>query len=59
MAKQQRFIVLTIALVASAFEGLWDGDGEVLIAGLTMIVVGCILTIIQRSLRLIRRMETL
>jgi phosphatidylglycerophosphate synthase len=59
MAKQQRFVVLTLALVASACERLWNGDGEVLIAGLSIIIAGCILTIIQRTLGLIRRLDAI
>jgi phosphatidylglycerophosphate synthase len=57
MAKQQRMAVLVIALVGSTFEGLWSGNGELIAAGLVLVIIGCVITVVQRTARLISTLE--
>ena len=56
MAKQQRMAVMTVALAVSAFENLWSGEGEVIVAGLAVVLAGCAVTTIQRTVGLTRRL---
>lgn len=51
MAKQHRMAAITLAAVVSAFEGLWLGDGEVLLAALVVIAIGAALTALRRARR--------
>lgn len=51
MAKQHRMAAITFAAVVSAFEGLWLGDGEVLLAALVVIALGAALTALRRARR--------
>jgi phosphatidylglycerophosphate synthase len=57
MAKQQRMAVLVAALVGSMFEGLWSGDGELIAAALVVIIAGSVITVVQRTIRLISALE--
>lgn len=52
MAKQHRMAVLTLACIASVFDPLWNGQGQVLRAALAIIAVGCIVTIIRRVMHM-------
>lgn len=51
MAKQHRMAVITLAAVVSAFEGLWLGDGEVLLVALVVVSVGAAVTALRRARR--------
>ncbi|WP_457582999.1 CDP-alcohol phosphatidyltransferase family protein [Ensifer canadensis] len=51
MAKQHRMAVITLAAVVSAFEGLWLGDGEVLVVALVVVSVGAAVTALRRARR--------
>ncbi|MBP1876193.1 phosphatidylglycerophosphate synthase [Ensifer adhaerens] len=51
MAKQHRMAAITLAAVVSAFEGLWLGDGEVLLAALVIVALGAALTALRRARR--------
>lgn len=51
MAKQHRMAAITLAAVVSAFEGLWLGDGEVVLAALVVIALGAALTALRRARR--------
>lgn len=51
MAKQHRMAAITLAAVVSAFEGLWLGDGEVLLAALVIVALGAALTALRRTRR--------
>lgn len=57
MAKQQRMAVMVLALIGSTFESLWSGHGELLVAGLVIVIAGCAVTLIQRTVRLISNLE--
>jgi phosphatidylglycerophosphate synthase len=57
MAKQQRMAVMAGAFVVTTFEGLWDGEGEVIVAALAIVIVGCAVTLVQRTARLLSRLE--
>jgi phosphatidylglycerophosphate synthase len=48
MAKQHRMAALTITCLASVFEPLWHGHGELMLLGLVVIVVGTGWTIVRR-----------
>jgi phosphatidylglycerophosphate synthase len=48
MAKQHRMAALTITCLASMFEPLWHGRGELMLLGLVVIVVGTAWTIARR-----------
>ena len=49
MAKPQRMAALTATCVLSALEPLWGGDGQVMLLGLTVIVLGTVLTVARRT----------
>lgn len=51
MAKQHRMATITFAAVVSAFEGLWLGDGEVILVALLIISIGAAFTALRRARR--------
>lgn len=51
MAKQHRMAAITFSAVVSAFEGLWLGDGEVMLVALLVISVGAAFTALRRARR--------
>jgi phosphatidylglycerophosphate synthase len=51
MAKQHRMAAITLAAVVSAFEGLWLGDGDVMLAALVVIAIGAAFTALRRARR--------
>ncbi|NVD41156.1 CDP-alcohol phosphatidyltransferase family protein [Ensifer sp. HO-A22] len=51
MAKQHRMAAITLAAVVSAFEGLWLGDSEVMLAALVVIAIGAAFTAMRRARR--------
>jgi phosphatidylglycerophosphate synthase len=54
MAKPQRMASLTATCVIAAFEPLWKGQGEIMLAGLILIVLGTALTVGRRTRNLAR-----
>ena len=52
MAKPHRMALLTGACVVSALEGLWGWHGEALAIALAVILVGALVTVVRRTLRL-------
>jgi phosphatidylglycerophosphate synthase len=54
MAKQHRMAVLTATCLLSALEPLWDGKGQVIVAGLAAIGVGTLVTVVRRTRNLVR-----
>ncbi|MNY81812.1 hypothetical protein D3C86_2235780 [compost metagenome] len=42
---------ITLAAVISAFEGLWLGDGELMLAALVAVSVGAAFTALRRARR--------
>lgn len=57
MAKPHRMFVLTVTCLIAAFEPLWGGRGEVLLAGLAVIVLGCLITLWRRTAHLARALR--
>ncbi|MBI1408258.1 MAG: CDP-alcohol phosphatidyltransferase family protein [Caulobacter sp.] len=57
MAKPHRMFVLTLTCLVAAFEPLWGGKGEVLLAGLAVIVLGCLITLWRRAVHLGRALR--
>lgn len=53
MAKPQRMAVMTAACVLSVFEPLLGWRGEVIAFALAVVVVGCITTLVRRTLRIV------
>jgi phosphatidylglycerophosphate synthase len=54
MAKQHRMAVLTATCMLSALEPLWGGKGQVIVAGLAVIGVGTLVTVVRRTRNLVR-----
>lgn len=54
MAKQHRMAVLTATCLLSALEPLWGGRGQVIVAGLAVISVGTLVTVVRRTRNLAR-----
>jgi len=52
MAKQHRMAALTATLLISALDPLWDGAGQALLIGLTIIAVGTAWTVVRRVRKL-------
>ncbi|HYE45427.1 MAG TPA: CDP-alcohol phosphatidyltransferase family protein [Caulobacter sp.] len=57
MAKPHRMFALTVACLAAAFEPLWGGTGQVVLAGLAVIVLGSLVTVWRRTARLGRALR--
>ncbi|KQZ33379.1 CDP-diacylglycerol--glycerol-3-phosphate 3-phosphatidyltransferase [Mesorhizobium sp. Root552] len=51
MAKQHRMALLTTAALLSSVEFLWNGNGEILMLALWIIVIGAGLTALRRAYR--------
>jgi phosphatidylglycerophosphate synthase len=59
MAKQQRMAILTVACLLSPWETrLQFGSGSVLWAALIVINIGCLVTIIRRTARIVGELES-
>lgn len=58
MAKTHRMVVLASAAVGAAIESLCDLPARVLAIALLVVVIGCVLTIVRRTARVIRELET-
>lgn len=57
MAKPHRMFVLTVTCLIAAFEPLWGGTGQVLLAGLAIIALGSAVTTWRRTSHLMRRLR--
>jgi phosphatidylglycerophosphate synthase len=57
MAKQQRMAVLGAAAVGAAALAATDWSNRALVAGLAIIVVGCVVTVMRRTVRIVRELE--
>ena len=57
MAKQHRMAVMTAACVLSIFESWFVRTGTLLWAALIIVVVGCVATIVLRTVSIIRGLE--
>jgi phosphatidylglycerophosphate synthase len=58
MAKQQRMAVMTLACLLAALEPVLGWDGRVMTMALVMIVVGCAVTVVRRTRRIVRELES-
>ena len=57
MAKQHRMAVLTFALLLSAATVTWESHEWVIFYALVLISAGCLLTLMRRTVRIIRNLE--
>ena len=57
MAKPHRMFVLTVTCVLAAFEPLWGGTGQVILAGLAVIALGSAITVYRRTSHLMRQLR--
>ena len=57
MAKQQRMAVMTATCVVGAFAPIWPLLASMIPVALTLIVLGCVITIIRRCHRIAQEME--
>lgn len=53
LAKPHRMAVMTVACVVSVFEPLWSWHGETIALALAIIVAGCAVTIVRRTLAIV------
>lgn len=58
MAKPHRMAVLTIALVAAALEAWLGFASRALFIALTVIVAGCAITLVRRTVAIVRALES-
>jgi phosphatidylglycerophosphate synthase len=58
MAKQQRMAVMTAACVLACFEPLLHLRGVVMESALVVIVAGCVVTLVRRTMRIAHELET-
>ena len=56
MAKPHRMAALTLTCIVAALEPLWGWNGEALLIGLTVIVLGAVVTAFRRTRALARRL---
>lgn len=54
MAKQHRMAIMTVACIVATLEPLRELEGQTMRAALAIIVVGCVITVIRRTLRMSR-----
>ena len=57
MAKPQRMFLLTVTCLIAAFEPLWGGTGQVILAGLAIIALGSLITCYRRASHLMRKLR--
>ncbi|OJF95058.1 CDP-alcohol phosphatidyltransferase family protein [Pararhizobium antarcticum] len=57
MAKPQRMAIITAAALLSMLEPLWKGQDEVLAVALSVIALGAAITVLRRSLRIVRALK--
>ena len=58
MAKQHRMATMTATCVVMSVTAAWPCRGELMAAGLGLIVAGCLVTIARRSVRIVRVLES-
>lgn len=58
MAKQHRMAVITLACMASAAVTVMGWSGYVMGAALDIVVAGCVVTIVRRTLRIVKELES-
>jgi len=58
MAKQQRMQTLVVACVIAPFEWSLGWSGWIMAAALSVIVLGCLVTIVRRTRRIVAELES-
>lgn len=58
MAKQQRMAVMTVACLLSIFETQFLRAGTILWIALIVINAGCVVTIVRRTMKIVRELES-
>ena len=58
MAKQHRMATMTITCVVLSVTAAWPYRGELVASGLGLIAAGCLVTIIRRSVCIVRELES-
>ena len=58
MAKQHRMATMTITCVGLSVTAAWPYRGEMIAVALGLIVAGCLVTIVRRSVRIVRELES-
>ncbi len=58
MAKQHRMATMTVTCFVLSVSAAWPYRGELVAVGLGLIVCGCLVTIVRRSLRIVQELES-
>lgn len=58
MAKPYRMVVIEAACLVAAIEPRWGWDGQTMTLALSIVIIGCIITIMQRTARIIRALDS-
>jgi phosphatidylglycerophosphate synthase len=58
MAKQHRMATLTVACVIAAIATFWGFERQILLAALAIICIGCVVTVIRRTGKIIHDLES-
>jgi phosphatidylglycerophosphate synthase len=58
MAKQHRMAVMTAACLLEALAGFWGWSGRPVAAALVVVVLGCGVTVVRRTRRIVRALES-
>jgi len=58
MAKQHCMAMLTAACLVAAVATFWGFDRRILVIALAIICIGCVITVIRRTLKIIHDLET-
>jgi hypothetical protein len=58
MAKQQRMAVMTVACLLSMFETLLIRPGTIFWITLMIVNAGCVVTIVRRTMKIVRELES-
>jgi phosphatidylglycerophosphate synthase len=58
MDKSPRMVVMVVACVLTAIELALDWTPRAMILGLSVVIVGCIITVVRRTLRIVEELES-
>jgi phosphatidylglycerophosphate synthase len=58
MAKQHRMATLTAACIFASITTFWNWERRILLIALSVICVGCVITVVRRTGKIIRDLET-
>ena len=57
MAKQHRMALLTVCFLLAAAGARWQSDWWILVAGLGLLLAGCVVTVVRRLIAAFRELE--